>query len=120
MASEITKQLTFNGSKGGVSIPSDVWQKTLDMAGDDMQGDTQVIGTTEEAIVVSGDIGTVGQISIKNLDSTNYVEIGYAAGVYVHKLIAGDFMMVPLASGVTVYAKANTSACRVSKKITEL
>jgi len=76
------------------------------------------IDTTEEALDVGqilADSGTVEFIIIKNLDSTNYVEIDcnytastFRANIY---LAAGDVAMFK-PSG-TVYAKANTGAVLV-------
>lgn len=71
------------------------------------------IGTTEESVTLT-DIGTVGIAYLYNLDSTNYVEVGFSTGVYGIRLKAGDipaiFRMNP---GATLYLKANTAACKV-------
>lgn len=70
------------------------------------------IGTSEEALDMS-DISTIELIVIKNLDSTNYVEIdcNYSSFIAAIKIDAGK-VAVFKPSG-TVYAKANESACNV-------
>ena len=72
------------------------------------------VGTTQETISFT-DIGTPGYMILKNLDIANYVEVGYttAATADAMKVPAGGFLIVPLSPTATVYAKANTAACRV-------
>ncbi len=71
----------------------------------------QTIGTTDETIVPV-DITAAGYAYFKNLDPTNYVELGPATTVYMIKLKAGQACVLPLKTG-TVYAKANTAAVKV-------
>ena len=73
------------------------------------------VGTTEEtAGPAFGDIGTEGWCCIYNLDTTNYVQVGFATTVYGMRLYGGgapaDFFLEP---GATLYLKANTAACNV-------
>lgn len=70
------------------------------------------IGTSEESITFT-DIGTNGWVQLYNLDSTNYVEVGFSTGVYGIKLKAADPAEFRLNTGATLYLKANTAACRV-------
>lgn len=72
------------------------------------------IGTSEEALSFT-DIGTNGYIICWNTDPTNYVEMGYTSGsAYGTKLVAnGGVAVFQLNTGNTVYAKANTAACRI-------
>ena len=71
------------------------------------------IGTTEESITLT-DVTTNGFVLLHNLDTTNYVQWGFATGVYGGRLKAGEtagpFRLEP---GATLYLKANTAACRV-------
>lgn len=72
---------------------------------------SQTIGTTHEAIVM-GDLATPRWARFKNLDSTNFVEIGVevAATFYpVVKLLAGEHAQLPLSDG-TYYAQADTAS----------
>jgi len=71
------------------------------------------IGTTEESITLT-DVSTNGFVLLHNLDTTNYVQWGFATGVYGGRMKAGEtagpFRLEP---GATLYLKANTAACRV-------
>jgi hypothetical protein len=71
------------------------------------------IGTTEESITLT-DVTTNGFVLLHNLDTTNYVQWGYATGVYGGRMRAGEtagpFRLEP---GATLYLRANTAACRV-------
>lgn len=73
---------------------------------------TVEVGTTEESIDF-GDLAP-GYYQLTNLDATNYVQVGYATTVYVHRLLAdGGSLQAYLESGVTVFVKANTAACDI-------
>jgi len=70
----------------------------------------QLIGTAEEAIVVSGDIGTQGLWYVENLHSSQYVKIGFADVAVADdarpiQINAGEFAIFR-ASGA-IYAKAS-------------
>jgi len=71
------------------------------------------IGTTAEALDIS-DISTVEFVIIKNLDSTNYVEIdcNYSSSFSADIRVDAGKVAIFKPSG-TVQAKANTSACLV-------
>lgn len=70
------------------------------------------VGTTEETIGF-GDV-TPGFVEFVNLDTTNYVEIGFSTGVYGIRLLAGGGpALIYVNTGATIYAKANTAACDV-------
>lgn len=72
----------------------------------------QNVGITEEALLL-GDGGSIGYVLLKNLDSTNFVEIrtGTGATKFV-KLLAGEIALFRFGSGVTApYVIADTAAC---------
>jgi hypothetical protein len=73
------------------------------------------VGTSEE-VLSFGDIGTLGYVAFRNLDATNYVEIGpEASGALVSfiKLKAGNVAIMRLTPGITVRAKANTASVKL-------
>lgn len=120
MASEISAAVSLNASKGGATVTAS-GTKTADMAGDQMITNVQAVGTSAEALVV-GDVSTIGYVLIKNLDATNYVEIGLDSGVSTQvfgKLLAGDIMLLK-ASTATMYVKANTASCNIAVTVVEL
>lgn len=75
-------------------------------------GGIQNVGTSAEAISV-GEIASEGWACFKNLDATNFVEIGWDATGFqsAFKLLAGQVAIVPLNPSRTWQAKADTAAC---------
>lgn len=71
------------------------------------------IGTTAEALDIS-DISTIELIVIKNLDSSNYVELdcNYSSSFSADIQVDAGKIAIFKPSGV-VQAKANTAACNV-------
>ncbi len=111
MANEFALTVGIVYSKAGVNFSrSEGIQVTI--SGDSFEHAIQSVGTTEEALAQGADLGTPGYIFIKNLDSTNYVEIGSTTGVYDIKVKAGEVALYRHNSA-TIYAKANTAACLV-------
>ncbi|RPI76136.1 MAG: hypothetical protein EHM42_10765 [Planctomycetaceae bacterium] len=75
------------------------------------------IGTSEEDISF-GDISAanIGYCAMRNLDTTNYVDIGPKSGgamVGMLRLKPGEPQSMRLVPGVTLRAVANTAACKV-------
>lgn len=73
------------------------------------------IGTSEETIS-AGDVATLGYVAFKNLDATNYVDIGPDSGgsmVGMVRLEAGDVGIFRLKPGITLKAQANTAAVKL-------
>lgn len=76
----------------------------------------QTINTSETALLLGdGNTLTGGDMWVRNLDATNYVEIKVAAaGAIFCKLLPGRFCLVPPGSGMTApVAIANTAAVKV-------
>jgi len=113
MANEIYKTATFRANKGGARVEFS-GTKNFDMSGDDMLSGTQVIGTSSETVDLGDISGAPVVLVIKNLDSTNFVEIGGDSGLTVFKLKipAGDFVVIQ-PSSATIYAKADTADVRI-------
>ena len=117
MANELSLSVSLAFSKGGASVArSEGIQVTV--TGDAFSHEVQEIGTVEEALAQGSELGTPGYIFIKNLDSTNYVEIGSTTGVYDIKLKAGEVCLYRHNSA-TVYAKSNTATCNVEYVLIE-
>ncbi len=71
------------------------------------------IGTSEETILWTTDIGDEGWVAVVNLDPTNYVQWGFATGAYGGRIRPGSFMVFELEPGTTLYFLANTGTCKV-------
>ncbi len=76
---------------------------------------TVSIGTVDTAISFTG-LTTPGYVWMRNLDGTNYVDIGPDSGgtmVPCLRLKAGEVALFRLSAGVTLKGKAHTAACLV-------
>lgn len=93
----------------------DVGRKSVALTNGYYDDGSQLIGTTEETITIAVDQGNIRDLVIVNRDDTNFVELGYATGVYVMKLFPGEAYKLGCvaASSDTLYLKADTASCRV-------
>jgi hypothetical protein len=116
MANEITITLAMDRRHATNTSDTHVFpnlRKQYSQTGTGQDDRKHTIGTTEESITLT-DISTNGFVLMQNLDTTNYVQWGFATGVYGGRMKAGEtagpFRMEP---GATLYLKANTASCRV-------
>lgn len=118
MANEIQITTGVRLSNGLLVVPSTQTSRSFNQSTARGGGPGVVdVGTSEETISF-GDC-VPGFVELVNLDTTNYVQIGFSTGVYGFRLLAnGGPALFYLESGATVYAKANTAACKV--KVTAL
>ncbi len=115
MANEIKIMQSVRLAKGAMKHEFTPPQLSLTQTGTLVYDNTLSIGTAEEtAGPAFGDIGTEGLCIIYNLDTTNYVQVGFATGVYGMRLRgASSPAMFFLEPNATLYLKANTAACNV-------
>jgi hypothetical protein len=119
MANEISVTLRVAITNGNMSEV--IQPNALSITQNAMGGPTpgyQTIGTTEETISLS-ELGTIGVCYIRNNDATNFVDFGVATTSYMIRLKAGEFAWIRLKPGSTIYAKADTAACKVTFKAFE-
>jgi hypothetical protein len=114
MANEIQITAGISVRKGSLVFQEQATTYTIDMTG--TGGPTPgfiSVGTVEESTTFP-ELTTEGMLFMKNLDATNYVQWGFATGVYGGRIkpgeTAGPFRMEP---SLTLYLKANVAACRV-------
>jgi hypothetical protein len=117
MADELQVQAVISFSKSNASVRQS-GQASVTVTGDAFSHEVQAIGTSEEALAQGADLGTPGYVFIKNMDATNYVEVGSTTGVYDIKLKAGEIALYRHNSA-TIYAKSNTNICNVEFIIIE-
>ena len=113
MANEITLTARLditNGFYAPGSITVNSLQVTQTAVGA-VEG-VQNIGTSEEELGAGG-LSTKGWLYIRNLDATNYVQLGFATGAYGCRLRAGEFALFRTEPAATIYLKANTAAVNV-------
>ena len=119
MADEIQMTARLYASKGGAFLPSVTYTKSATMAGVDMGSQTQLIGTTVEALNVPVDVSSPYKLLIANLDNTNFVEAGFVSGTYTMRIPAGETLLMPYVSA-TLYLKADTSAVTIQATFCEI
>ena len=114
MANEIQMTAKLYASKGGAYLPNTTYTVTANMSGTDMASQTLSIGTTEETLALGTDVTLPAHVLIANLDSTNYVQWGFATGAYKARIRPGEVAMIPyVESGTSIYIIANTAAVTV-------
>lgn len=117
MNTNITLSLTATQT-GLPGLSSGQLTATRTNTGADVGNLTQNIGTSDEALAIPADIGTEGEVAIKSLDATNYIELSYDTGgsfdaYKFAKVRPGGLLLFTPAypTGKTsIYARANTSA----------
>lgn len=116
MANEIRVNQSLGVQNGNLNVqyPNSSPNATFDQTA--VGGPTPgfvTIGMTEETQAL-GELGTIGWVIMHNLDDTNFVQWGFATGVYGGRMEpgekAGPFRLDP---GTTLYMKADTAACKV-------
>lgn len=98
------------------TIPSSIGtiEHTAAQVGTHHDDGTQNIGLSEESITWNTDVANAYWLYIRNLDATNFVQIGFATGVYTIRLRPGDFMLIPLEPTInSVFALADTATCDI-------
>lgn len=98
-------------------------QQSITQAAQGRHAQVITVATTAAGVALAtGSISTTGVCWFKNLDSTNYVEIGVqVAGTFypVIRLNAGESYPVRLSQGVTFYRRANTASVLLEYEINE-
>lgn len=78
------------------------------------------VATSETTFTIDANIGNAGYVYAKNLDGTNYVDLGFATTVYPLRLKAGQVALFPITPAQSaLYMLANTAACRVEIMVHE-
>jgi hypothetical protein len=113
MADEIsvTMRLSVTNGQWSPGIIT-VNNATFDQAAIGAASGVQAVGTSEEELA-TGDLSTKGWLFLKNLDTTNYIQVGFSTTVYGIRLEAGESAMFRTEPAATVYLKANTAACKL-------
>lgn len=115
MANEITVSASLTASKDNASITVSA-SKTFDMSNNDMVQATQNVGTTAEALAL-GDLSLpAAYLYVRNMDPTNFVVLSLNSdgSTPFSKIRPGHFAIFPTPESGTIYAKADTAACRVA------
>lgn len=120
MANELDVSGNLRFIKGNVDVELSRGNR-LTITGTQYLKTVQNIGTSEEAIIVTG-LDTLGYCMIINRDPTNFIEVRAGTGVQdLIKVSPGMFCIFEFADGVSApYAIADTAACDVEIIIIEV
>lgn len=108
MANEISITVSLSVEKSNLEMEKSI-STLATMSGNAYHHSVQVIGETNEALTVSGDVGTYGYTLLRNLsstdDSTDYIHVGTTNDTtYTIRLYYGDVALFRAAAS-TLYAK---------------
>ena len=113
MANEITVTSRLQVVNGNLSFDSGGLSLNVDQTA--RGGPTPgyvTIGTSEEEVALAA-LSTKGFVWMRNLDTTNYVEWGFATGVYGGRMRAGETAGPFRLNSLSLFLRANTAACKV-------
>ncbi len=116
MANEISISGNLRYSKDSASAAL-ATSFRADQTGDKYQAGIQIVGTSEENLD-KGDVVTIGFISVRNADDTNFITLATLTATPSIKLKPGEGCLLRW-SGSNVIAKANVAPCNVEYLILE-
>lgn len=121
MANEISITVGMACTKDELVIKESTTTVRRDMAGTHAASIVQDIGTTYEALDIPAELATLGYCYLKNVDATNYIEIGRDVGAAFYGVIRlkpGDIALVRF-SAATMYGRANTATAKLRFSLLE-
>ncbi len=121
MANEITITSGLAVVKSNIDFTTGIATKQATLTGSRYIRNVQAVGTTYEAVTI-GDVSSAGYAYFKNLDSTNYVEIGREVSSAFYELVRIDAGMTagPFKLATTsIFGRANTAAVNLEVTIFE-
>ena len=121
MANEIQTSFSFTLTKGNHVEQIEVQQRLDSQTGVGAHKPVVEVGTAEE-VLSFGDVTTPGFLFFRNLDETNYVDIGpESAGAMVPlcRVNPGQWGYVPLHPSTVLRAKADTASVKLLLLVTE-
>lgn len=123
MAKEIIVKTSIACANGSFVMPEmGPGIQYFDQAAQGRSANTQTIGTTQEALVIGSDIAVPGVAYFRNIDPTNYIELGLVVSATFYpfaKIKPGEAYVLRIAAGAAYYAKANTTAAKLDNVVLE-
>ncbi len=123
MANEISVSTRLYARNGFLVSDNNVGTIAVDMSGTTYASGAVEYSTTANGTAISLDgitIGTAGYAFFRNLDATNYIEIGIQVGGTFYafaKLLAGEVAIIRINQTNAPYARANTASVRLAYTI---
>tara|TARA_R100001460_G_scaffold104157_1_gene149689 strand:- start:11 stop:379 length:369 start_codon:yes stop_codon:yes gene_type:complete len=119
MADEITYNASLSINATNFVESFSPGNLTIDLASTAGSGGSQTIGTSPHEQVSKGDTAAGGVAFFRNLDQTNFVEIGLevsSAFQPMVKLLPGEYALMRL-STADIFAKANTASINLQYRM---
>jgi hypothetical protein len=116
MANELTVTANINYSKSGDVYSRNSGQIAVTISGTARAGQTQAIPTSDTTLTIPA---APGYVYIKNLDATNYVQVGPDATNWFLRVKAGQIALFPI-EGTAMHMKANTATVNVEWQVFSL
>jgi len=113
MSQELLVSGALRWQKDGTVVQQGYYNVPLDTSADNPHVSFQDI-TVAEILVDLGDVGTGPYCLVRNLDTSNYVQLrsGQALASFA-RLRPGEIALFPFDEGSTLYAAANGASCRI-------
>lgn len=120
MADEIKITVKATAENGGFKSAWAFGQFSVDQAAVGAASGVQAVGTSAENIA-GGDVSTPGYLFLKNLDATNFVDIGKdnTGFVAVGRMEPGETACFRVSASTTIQLKADTASCNVQYLLLE-
>jgi hypothetical protein len=116
MADELSLTGRFYYSKSGSIVERNTGATLVTISGTEVKSGIESVGTSNETITIPA---SPGYVFVKNLDSTNFIQLGPDSTNYFLKLLAGQWAIFPI-NGTALNAKANTAACNLEYIVVSL
>lgn len=113
MAASLVLTIGISHSNDGLVQNEPSFSKTRTPSSKSGRRNVQVIGFAADEVIDVTDVTTPKECYLKNLDATNYVDIGpTTAGAMLGmvRLLAGEQCVFPILPGTVIRAQANTAA----------
>ena len=118
MANEIEMSARLSAAKGGAMINPQTWTAIVNMTGRDMGQQTQDVGTSDEPLALTADLGTPYKVLIYNMDLVNDIYVG-PSSPYSFIVPHGEFILLPRVEA-TLYVKAVTAPVKIFAQFCEI
>lgn len=113
MANEVAAQALLRMKISGEDPQEiDTLTQYFDMTGTEFESGIISVGYAAKENVAKGDVGTIGWVYLKNLDSTNFIAAGDDADNPSIKMKAGEFFLGRW-NATNISVIADTAACRM-------
>lgn len=124
MANEITVSVTLKAINGDSAFERKISGQQYDQAAAGGRGGIQEIGFAAHEVVIATDVTTEGWVIMRNIDATNFVDIGVDVAAAFEPMIRMEpgepcCFRASKDAGATLYAKADTAAVKVEYMILE-